>query len=81
MKPEKTPLSPRALTELEAAAYISMSRSFLAQSRMTGKRTNRTNAPDFIKVGRTVRYLKDDLDRWLESQQKLEHLGQMSLGA
>ncbi len=80
MKPEKNPLSPRALTELEAAAYIRMSRSFLAQSRMTGKRTNRTNAPDFIKVGRTVRYLKDDLDRWLESQQKLEHLGQIVCG-
>jgi len=81
MKSEHVSLSPRALSELEAAAYIGMSRSFLAQSRMAGKRTHRTNAPDFIKVGRTVRYLKDDLDNWLESQQKLEHLGQLGFGA
>lgn len=72
--------SPRAFTEKEAATYIGMSRSFLAQSRMTGKLANRTPAPNFIKIGRTVRYLKDDLDHWLESQQKMEHLGQVSSG-
>lgn len=80
MNPEQISLDPRALSERNAAKYIGMSRSFLAQSRMTGKRATRTPAPDFIKIGRTVRYLKDDLDRWLESQQKLEHLGQLVCG-
>ncbi|NIB44803.1 DNA-binding protein [Pseudomaricurvus alkylphenolicus] len=68
--------TPRAFTEKEAANYICMSRSYLAQSRMDGNRDNRTPAPPFIKIGRSVRYLKEDLDLWLNSFSKLEHLGQ-----
>lgn len=67
---------PRALSEIEAARYIGMSRSFLAQSRMEGQRDNRTPAPPFIKIGRSVRYLRDDLDQWLNRFHRLEHLGQ-----
>ena len=66
----------RALSEIEAARYIGMSRSFLAQSRMDGNRDNRTPAPPFIKIGRSVRYLREDLDQWLNNFLKLEHLGQ-----
>ena len=66
----------KALTEIEAANYIGMSRSFLAQSRMDGPRDSRTPAPPFIKIGRSVRYLHEDLDNWLSTFQKLEHLGQ-----
>ncbi len=64
----------RAYTEQETAAYIGMSRSFLRQARMEGQRRNRTVAPPFIKIGRAVRYLKEDLDRWLENHTKLDHL-------
>lgn len=60
----------RAFTEVEASQYIGMSRSFLRQSRMEGNRTGRTPAPPFIKIGRSIRYLKDDLDKWLESFRK-----------
>lgn len=67
----------KALTEIEAAQYIGMSRSFLAQARMDGIRDTRTPAPPFIKIGRSVRYLQDDLDTWLGQFQKLEHLGQL----
>jgi len=56
----------RALRDPEAAEYIGMSRSFLRQSRMDGVRQNRTPGPPFIKIGRAVRYLKEDLDAWLE---------------
>ncbi|NQZ83347.1 MAG: helix-turn-helix domain-containing protein [Colwellia sp.] len=70
----------RALSEIETAEYIGMSRSFLRQSRMEGNRENRTPAPPFIKIGRAVRYLKDDLDNWLNSFHRLEHLGQDSCG-
>lgn len=52
-------------TEIEAARYIKMSRSFLSQDRMNGTREGRTIGPDFIKLGRAVRYRKDDLDNWL----------------
>ncbi|MCY9869683.1 helix-turn-helix transcriptional regulator [Vibrio barjaei] len=66
----------RAYTEQETSAYIGMSRSFLRQARMEGQRKNRTSAPPFIKIGRAVRYLKEDLDLWLDAQTKLDHLSQ-----
>jgi len=56
-----------ALSEKDAAIYIAMSRSFLRQGRMNGDRENRTPTPPYLKIGsRSVRYLKEDLDRWLE---------------
>ncbi|WP_282166616.1 helix-turn-helix transcriptional regulator [Shewanella japonica] len=70
----------RALSEIETAEYIGMSRSFLRQSRMEGNRDNRTPAPPFIKIGRAVRYLKEDLDAWLDSFYRMEHSGQSAIG-
>ncbi len=72
-----TNISPRALSEQEASAYIGMSRSYLRQARMEGNRDNRTPAPPFIKIGRSVRYLREDLDTWLNQFSRLEHLGQI----
>lgn len=60
-------MSKRGFTENEAAKYIGMSASFLRQDRMNGFRKNRTQGPHFVKIGRTIRYLKEDLDFWLES--------------
>jgi predicted DNA-binding transcriptional regulator AlpA len=50
----------RALTEVETSEYISMSRSFLRQSRMEVNqlKEDKTSAPKHIKIGRAVRYLK-----------------------
>ncbi len=53
------------LTERQAAHYIGMSQSFLRQDRMNGIRENRTPGPKFLKIGRSVRYLREDLDAWL----------------
>ena len=53
------------LTEKETAEYIGMSRSFLRKDRMDGMRKNRTSGPQFLKLGRSIRYLKNDLDSWL----------------
>ena len=55
-----------ALKDPDAALYIGMSESFLRQSRMDGIRQNRTPGPVFVKIGRSVRYLKEDLDTWLK---------------
>jgi len=65
----------RALTEIEASQYIGMSRSYLRQSRMDGYRDKRTPAPPFIRIGRSIRYLREDLDNWLNQFRKLEHIG------
>ena len=67
-KPLSGSTRPRLLTEKQAALYIGMSRSFLRQSRMNGRRQNRTPGPPFLKIGRKVLYLAEDLDTWL-----LEH--------
>ena len=55
-----------ALTEKEAAIYIGMSRSFLRQARMNSSRENGTSGPVYTKIGRSIRYLKDDLNTWLD---------------
>lgn len=56
----------RALTSAETTQYINMSESWLRQSRMNGS----SDAPPFIKIGRSVRYLRDDLDAWLEQRRR-----------
>jgi predicted DNA-binding transcriptional regulator AlpA len=66
----------RSYTEQQASSYIGMSRSYLRQARMDGQREKRKSAPPFIKIGRSVRYLIEDLDGWLDQFQKLDHLGQ-----
>ena len=60
-------MTQRAFRDREAAQYIGMSESFLRQSRMDGIREYRTPGPPFVKIGRAVRYLKEDLDHWLET--------------
>ncbi len=64
---ENTPATKRAMSEIEAAIYIKMSRSFLRQDRMNGFRHDRTPGPRFVRIGRYIRYLRDDLDAWLEA--------------
>ena len=56
------------MNEREAARYIDLSVSFLRQSRMNGDRRSRTPGPPFVRIGRSIRYRVEDLDRWL-----LEH--------
>lgn len=56
----------KILTEIEAAEYIRMSRSFLSKDRMNGYRHGHIQGPEFIKLGcRAIRYLKKDLDAWI----------------
>jgi len=55
-----------AFSEIEASEYIGMSCSFLRQGRSNGDRPGRTPAPSFIRIGRTIRYRRQDLDTWLE---------------
>ena len=59
-------ISPRTLTDRDAARYLGISESWLRQSRMNGN----PDAPPFVRLGRAVRYLRDDLDRWLEARRQ-----------
>lgn len=57
------PTSSPTLTSAEAADYINVSGSWLNQSRMTS--STQVDAPPFVRFGRNVRYLRADLDQWL----------------
>lgn len=67
----------RALTDKEASVYIGMGESWLRHGRVTGARFDRIPCPPFIKIGRSVRYLIEDLDFWLEQFKKFDHLAQL----
>jgi hypothetical protein len=54
----------RGFSEKEAAAYTSLSSQYLRLSRI---QKYHKDAPPFLKIGSRVIYLRDDLDRWLES--------------
>ena len=71
----------RVLTDKEASAYIGMSISWLRHGRITGDRFDRIPHPQFIKIGRSVRYLIEDLDCWLEKFKKIDHLAQLVEGS
>lgn len=58
------------LSDPDAAKYIGMSVSFLRQSRMEGRRGNRSAGPPFIKIGKAVRYDVRDLDHWLTQKRR-----------
>ena len=76
LEPAKTTQVKRALTDKEASAYIGMSTSWLRHGRIEGCRVDRIPPPVFIKIGRSVRYLIEDLDTWLEKFKKFDHLAQ-----
>lgn len=64
-------ITPAVLNEADAARYIGMSYHFLRQSRFRGN----LNAPPYVKIGTSVRYMLDDLDAWLKSKRIVENGG------
>lgn len=57
-------MSSEKLNTIQAAAYISMSVSWLSKTRLDG------TGPAYLKIGGAVRYLPSDLDAWLESTRR-----------
>lgn len=63
----------RGFTEAQTETYTGFSRSYLRQARMNGCREGHIPGPPWVKCGtRSIRYLKEDLDQWLESFPKHE---------
>jgi predicted DNA-binding transcriptional regulator AlpA len=48
----------------ETAAFLRVSESWLAKARMRGE------GPPFVQIGRSVRYSKAAVLRWLKSQER-----------
>ena len=60
----------RAISDLEAARYLGVSASLLRKMRCYGNRPGRTPGPPYFKIGRSVRYLIEDLDQYIETSKR-----------
>ncbi len=69
----------RGLSSTPAAAYLGCSTSSLNHSRLTGELLG-VPAPPFVRAGRTVLYLRDDPDTWLESLPRHRHVADEAAG-
>jgi predicted DNA-binding transcriptional regulator AlpA len=58
---------PAALDTYQAAHYVGLDRKQLERLRSEGGEDPQRNGPPFRRFGRHVRYLRKDLDAWLES--------------
>ena len=64
-----------ALNERQAATFLGLSESSLRKSRMNGTRANHMPPPPFVKLGRRIVYLQDDLREYLERHRAPARLG------
>ena len=64
-------IAPRALREGDAAVYVGFSSSYLRNERVADIRRRRAGksikGPQWVNVGTAVRYLREDLDAWIDS--------------
>lgn len=58
------------MNEAQAAEYLGVSVFFLRKYRSEGNVDGRTPGPPFLKLGRCVRYLPEDLDTWLRDNRQ-----------
>lgn len=64
-------MEPRLLDTAQAAEYIGLAKQTLHQKRLSG------DGPKFCKIGRAVRYRKEDLDAWVESFKTVSSLAEL----
>ena len=55
---------PLLLNEKQCAEVCGVSLTFLRVSRSEGPREGRTPGPKFVKINGSVRYPKDEIERW-----------------
>ena len=68
MKMTETIASKKVLTTKETAQYLGISYSYLRTIRMGGQISQRLAPPPHIFIGRALRYVEEDLDRWIDAQ-------------
>ena len=61
-------MAERVFSTRAAAEYLGISYSDLRAIRMTGQIQERLAPPPHIFIGRALRYVKEDLDRWIDAQ-------------
>jgi hypothetical protein len=64
-------IAPRALREHDAATYLGFSSSYLRNQRVADRRAiakgQPVQGPRWVHIGTAVRYLREDLDAWIDS--------------
>lgn len=63
-------MEPRLLSTDDAAMYIGLAVPTLKEMRIKGK------GPKFCKIGRTVRYKREDLDAWIDTFHSVKSLAE-----
>lgn len=58
---------PKSLSPKSAAIYIGLSEQTLRKQRSVGHQQGRMPQVPYLRAGRRVLYLVEDLDRWLEA--------------
>jgi len=61
----ETSLVEEMLTAKEVATEMKISTSWLAKRRMDG------DGPPYIKVGRSIRYMRTEIMQWMRSRQRM----------
>lgn len=64
-------VEPRLLNTAQAAMYTGLAKQTLHQKRVSG------GGPKFCKIGRSVRYRKEDLNIWIEGFQTVSSLAEL----
>ena len=62
------PENAHCLKTPDAAIYLGVSESWLRQRRMTGNLDGKKPSPPYVRYGRSIRYLKTALDRFLSER-------------
>ena len=56
---------PHLLNSFQCAQIIGMSEAFLRTSRSDGPREGRTLGPPFVRIGKRIRYPKENMVKWV----------------
>lgn len=68
----------RVYNEVEAAEYLTLSRHTLRKQRSDGERDDHIPVIPYIRIGRSVRYLREELDAYIDlrvSESRSDALG------
>lgn len=69
-EPAAPAITPVALDAETAARYLAYSTAFLKAARR-----GVCDGPPFVRIGRSIRYLRSDLDDWLQSRRVIARRG------
>jgi hypothetical protein len=61
-----TTIRPALLTTEEAAVYLNIAVPTLRKYQHMGQTGDRTPMPEFVRIGRSVFYELEELDRWIQ---------------